>query len=207
MLRYVLLALLSEGIPRHGYALMKAFAERSGVRLSIGNIYRELQRLTGEGLIATVANPIGADPRRAPYAITAAGRHALEQWLAMPARALARGSLDALGYRLALLGDIDADRADAFLDDLQGELWGQAKEIEAARSARERPAADCFPVRAFLQSRQARYLAVDLELIAEMRGAVAAWRARAETPSETGLPVDAGRRPARRLRGGRAGTV
>jgi DNA-binding PadR family transcriptional regulator len=204
MLRYVLLALLSEGTPRHGYALMKAFAERSGVRLSIGNIYRELQRLTGEGLIATVANPIGADTRRAPYKITAAGRNALEQWLAMPARSLARASLDPLAYRLALLGDLDADRADAFLDDLQGELWAQAKEVEAARSAGEPQGADRFAVRAFLQSRQARCLAVDLELVAEMREALAASRAR--SGSSVTAPAEAARRPVRPLRAERAGT-
>jgi DNA-binding PadR family transcriptional regulator len=198
MLRYVLLALLADDVPRHGYALMKAFAERSGVRLSIGNIYRELQRLMGEGLITTVANPIGADPRRAPYTITTAGREALEQWLAMPARSLARGTLDALAYRLALLGEIDHARAEAFLEDLQNELWAQAKELEAARSSGEPPTGSRFPVRAFLQNRQARYLAADLELIAEMRGALAEWR-RAGGADE--LATDAARRSPRRARG------
>ena len=42
MLRSVLLALLADGKAAHGYALMKAYEERSGFRLSIGNVYREL---------------------------------------------------------------------------------------------------------------------------------------------------------------------
>src|SRR5213596_1396376 len=77
MLRYVLLALLADGTPAHGYALMKAYRERSGVRLSIGNVYRELSRLAGEGLIVAATNPPGADPRRVPYRITDKGRDAL----------------------------------------------------------------------------------------------------------------------------------
>src|ERR1041384_8270310 len=77
MLKFVLLALMSDGKPAHGYALMKAYEERSGLRVSIGNIYRELQRLLAEGSIVSAANPPGADPRRTPYAITAQGRQDL----------------------------------------------------------------------------------------------------------------------------------
>src|SRR5438046_9963574 len=77
MLRYVVLALLADGNPAHGYALMKAYRERSGVRMSIGNVYRELSRLAGEGLIAAATNAPGADTRRVPYRIMARGREAL----------------------------------------------------------------------------------------------------------------------------------
>jgi DNA-binding PadR family transcriptional regulator len=184
MLRYVLLALLADNEPRHGYALMKAFAERSGVRLSIGNVYRELQRLLAEGLIVTAANPIGADPRRTPYTLTDAGREALALWFATPARALARGTPDALAYRLALLSDMDPAQADAFLDDLQTELWSQAKAIEAQREARREPSESGLPTRAFLQSRHARYLAADIELIDEMRIGLAEWRKSARPADE-----------------------
>jgi len=69
MLRYVLLALMSDGQPVHGYALMKAYEERSGIRLSIGNIYRELQGLVAAGLIAPAQNQPGADARRSPSAL------------------------------------------------------------------------------------------------------------------------------------------
>ena len=178
MLRYVLLALLADDEPKHGYALMKAFAERSGVRLSIGNVYRELQRLMADGLICTAANPIGADPRRAPYTITDAGRDALQAWLTMPARTLATGGLDALAYRLALLADVDPTQADTFLEDLQNELWARAKAIESERGGDAHDGNGGFSPRAFLQSRHARYLAADIELIAELRSALTEWRAR-----------------------------
>src|SRR5438876_12411363 len=82
MLRYVVLALLADGNPAHGYALMKAYRERSGVRMSIGNVYRELARLAGEGLIAAATNSPGADPRRVSYRIMHRGRGVLHGWLA-----------------------------------------------------------------------------------------------------------------------------
>ncbi len=195
MLRYVLLALLADDQPRHGYALMKAFAERSGVRLSIGNIYRELQRLLAEGLIVTAANPIGADPRRTPYTLTEPGREALEAWFALPARALTRATPDALAYRLALLNDMDPVRADAFLDELQNELWAEAKTLEAERSVTSHDdTAPGLPTRKFLQSRHARYLAADIELVDEMRTGLTEWRRRAG--NRTSAPARTVERPA-----------
>ena len=105
MLRYVLLAMLADGQAKHGYALMKVFAERCGVRVSVGNVYRELQRLVAEGLIITAANPSGADPRRAPYAITDLGRDALDAWFAEPPETFMRSTVDPLSWRLALVGE------------------------------------------------------------------------------------------------------
>src|SRR6185295_20121873 len=126
MLRYVLLALLSDGEPKHGYALMKAYSERSGTRLSIGNVYRELQRLVAERLVVAAVNPEGADPRRMPYSINTVGREALSGWLAAPAHTLVRNQPDVLSYRLALLGDLDPESASTFLKELHDELWVQS---------------------------------------------------------------------------------
>lgn len=76
-----LLVALSEG-EQHGYALIDRVEELTagGVRLGPGTLYRTLQRLRVEGLIAEV----GADPvaeradrraeRRRRYAITEAGK-------------------------------------------------------------------------------------------------------------------------------------
>src|SRR6059036_1982031 len=115
MMRYVLLALLAEGDPKHGYALMKAYAQRAGVRLSIGNVYRELQHMVRLGWITTAPNPLGADTRRAPYAILPLGRSALARWLAEPGGLVSLALPDQLSHRLALIGNIDPDQADAFL--------------------------------------------------------------------------------------------
>src|SRR5690349_5313732 len=172
MLRYVLLALLADGNAAHGYALMKAYWERAGVRLSIGNVYRELQRLVADGLLVTAANPPGADPRRAPYRITKQGREALEGWLSAPVHTLTSAPADALAHRLAILGDVGAAKVGEFLEELHRELWERSKMLERERALatqrdkRQPPAA---PTRAFLLSRRAKHLAVDIEMVDEMR--------------------------------------
>jgi len=177
MLRYVLLALLADGTPAHGYALMKAYRERSGVRLSIGNVYRELSRLAGEGLIVAATNPPGADPRRVPYRITDKGRDALATWLAAPVHTLTATSADPLSHRLAILGDLDAVRAGEFLSELHAELWEQSKALERERavaSQRDKREAPALPTRMFLLRRRAKHLATDIEMVDEMRGVLAA---------------------------------
>jgi PadR family transcriptional regulator len=180
MLRYVLLALLADGRPAHGYALMKAYAERSGVRLSIGNIYRELQRLVAAGWITTVTNPEGADPRRAPYTITARGRDALAGWLSESAHFLGRPLPDELSHRLALIGDIDPQLALGFLEDVHTELWERAKALERDRAiaSRREKDTDKFRTRLMLLGRNARHLAADIELVDEIRGQLTAFIAK-----------------------------
>jgi len=179
MLRSVLLALLADGKPAHGYALMKAYQERSGFRLSIGNVYRELQRLLADGLIVTAENPVGADPRRAPYTINDAGRETLAAFVSEPARELAQSYPDPLSYHLAILGDVDPSQAEAFLNDLHDELWIEAKFIERERSStslKEKEGSRVLQMRTMLLGRQARRLAGDIELVEEMRTRLATWR-------------------------------
>jgi DNA-binding PadR family transcriptional regulator len=67
---------------RHGYAIKKDVADRTGgdVRLGATTLYRLLGQLEDEGLIEEAATrPSKAldDERRRYYAITAAGRRAL----------------------------------------------------------------------------------------------------------------------------------
>ncbi|MEZ5319847.1 MAG: PadR family transcriptional regulator [Vicinamibacterales bacterium] len=74
---------------RHGYAIKKDVAERTGgdVRLGSTTLYRVLSQLLDEGLIhetRTRPTPELDDERRRYYAITAAGRRALAaelRWL------------------------------------------------------------------------------------------------------------------------------
>jgi DNA-binding PadR family transcriptional regulator len=182
MLRYVLLALLSDGAPRHGYALMKGYARRSGTHLSIGNVYRELQHLVAGGLIVAATNPAGADPRRMPYAITKRGLDALSTWLAAPAYSLVRTTPDVLSYRLALLGDLDPVIAGRFLKELQDELWVQTKALERERTAviqQDRVAEGTLSMRSILLGRRTRHLAADIAMVEEMRTALEAVQERA----------------------------
>jgi DNA-binding PadR family transcriptional regulator len=198
MLRYVLLALLSDGEPKHGYALMKAYSERSGTHLSIGNVYRELQRLLAERLIVAAVNPEGADARRMPYAITAVGRESLSNWLSAPAHALVRTQPDLLSYRLSLLGDLDPTATNSFLSDLHDELWVQSKAVERERalaSQRDRVAEGRLPMRSILLGRRARHLAADIELVEEIRATLQAAQKRGVSAAPR-LAIDpANRRP------------
>jgi len=168
MFRHVLLALMSNGVPMHGYAMMKALEARSGVKVSIGNVYRELQRLRAEALIVPVDNPPGADPRRVPYVITQEGRTALSKWLATPARSFVKDSADRLYFRLALLAEVGADHSTRFLDDLQAELAVQARSTERERAL----AKNGSPMLPILLGRRARHLAADLQLLDEIRSAL-----------------------------------
>lgn len=199
MLRYVLLALLRDGHPRHGYALMKAYTKRLGVSVSIGNIYRELQRLVAEGLITTAANPAGADPRRAPYTMTKAGEVALTEWIQAPLQSSARGALDEIACRLAVLGEFDAQSASVLLDELHDELWPQAKAVERERAAADRTkgAGRAFPIQATLLARRAMQLSADVELVNQLRQRIAENRRQPPTsnPAGAAAPRDA---PARR---------
>jgi len=200
MLRNVILALLADGKPAHGYALMKSYEERSGARLSIGNVYRELERLINEGMIVPGENPAGSDPRRLPYLINEIGRAALLEWLTSPARSFLKIIPDTLSYRLAILGDIDVQIAISFLEDLQGELWAEGKSLERERAIaaqQEKRSTRTLPTRSLLLSRQARHLAADIELIEEMRSRLQArlGQAVAENPRAATSARKTGRRP------------
>lgn len=110
MFRYLLLGLLRSGVPRHGYALMKAYRDRVGLRVNVGSFYRELRSLAEEGLICAVADDGAEDPRRAPYVITASGVERFDAWFTRPKPlpvARPDGELDA---RVVLIGDVDYGR-------------------------------------------------------------------------------------------------
>src|SRR5262245_29695713 len=75
----VLLSLADE--ERHGYAIMRETAERTGgaLRLDPGTLYRALERMRRAGLVAESArrpDPAADDERRRYYRITALGRKA-----------------------------------------------------------------------------------------------------------------------------------
>jgi DNA-binding PadR family transcriptional regulator len=62
---------------RHGYAITQEIASRTGgdVRLGPGTLYRSIQRMLEQGLVAEVRRrPADDDPRRRYYRITPFGR-------------------------------------------------------------------------------------------------------------------------------------
>ncbi len=64
---------------KHGYAIIKDVAVRTGGRLEIeaGTLYAAIKRMRDDGLIAEVEAPADADARRRYYAVTPFGREVL----------------------------------------------------------------------------------------------------------------------------------
>src|SRR5262245_36988809 len=122
MLRYLILGLLKDGVARHGYALMKAYRDATGFEISVGNFYRELQRLVAAGWVAATANPPGADPRRTPYRITEAGSVGLQAWLGGPLLATTTEHQDDVALRAFVITRAGGDAALGLLSAWKDEL-------------------------------------------------------------------------------------
>ena len=69
---------LSDG-PKHGYAIQTDIESFAGLRLGPGTLYGAIGRLEREGSIVAT----GADDRRRPYELTAAGRSKLAEGLTL----------------------------------------------------------------------------------------------------------------------------
>jgi DNA-binding PadR family transcriptional regulator len=179
MMRYVILGLLRHNGPRHGYALLKEVRARIGLNLSIGNVYRELAHLLTDGLLASTANPVGADPRRAPYEITPAGIATFDSWLsAAPTKALVHHH-DEFCARAFFLGQADPSVGRKIIERWKDELAIHGKTLERAKEAATAPNRGCngspIDVLPFFLSRWLRHVAVDLEFIEQLRVAHERW--------------------------------
>jgi DNA-binding PadR family transcriptional regulator len=170
----VVLGLLCDGQPRHGYAVAKEYRRRSGLTMNTGSVYRELQRLAAEGLVRAVHNPPEADGRRSPYTITALGKATFESWLSSTRDAWTPSYEDALSSRALFLGAVDAQALSGVLERWSEALWSLVKAIERDREASFRPSespATPFSPLSLLQARRLKHLAVELEFLDEFRSA------------------------------------
>ena len=177
MFRYLILGLLRDGEAYHGYALMKEYGERSGIRVSAGNFYRELRRLVAEGLIRVVAKPTDADPRRAPYEITERGEAAFDAWLGQPMTTAVTSYEDEISSRALFVAEAGPAVVQRVLGAWQDDLWFQGKTLERDREAalaRRRVEAERrFEPLTLLLARRLKHVAADLEFIEEFRTAYA----------------------------------
>ena len=172
MFRYVILGILRSGAALHGYALAKAYEQRTGAEVRIGNVYRELGRLEREGMVRRTAAPDAGDPRRAPYEITAAGLAELQGWLAQPA--LGAGGADEIAVRALCLFGGAADAPLTALEQLRVSLWMRGQRLERERRSATTQPADAAPILPFLLERRLAHVAADLELVAKLSALLAA---------------------------------
>jgi DNA-binding PadR family transcriptional regulator len=85
---YVILGILAIHDDQSGYEIRKTIQQSVGFFWgeSYGQIYPTLKRLAADGLIVPSKSASQARTRRQEYSITAAGRSALQKWLAVPYR-------------------------------------------------------------------------------------------------------------------------
>ena len=174
MFRFLILGMLRAGSRQHGYALVKAYRERSGVDVSTGNFYRELQRLVLDGLIRSADNPPDADARRTPYEITPLGATVFDDWLTAHDAGAGGWAEDELSARLLFADDTDPATMLRVLDRLQENVWFYGKSLERARrqalAEAEAPGApDTFRVLPLLLGRRLKHVAADIEFLGELR--------------------------------------
>lgn len=184
MFRFVVLGLLRHGGTLHGYALMKAYRARTGVQMSTGTFYRELQNLVAEDLVRIVERAPDADARRTPYEITPLGCELFDRWLVRPPL-VALGNDDELTARTMFLHEAPTDVARQMIDDWKEELWLFSKKFERDRQAelhRCEGEATAFSILALLLARRLRHLAGDVAYLDELRVALDALHARAVSP-------------------------
>ena len=187
MMRHMILGVLRHHGARHGYALMKEIRARTGVQVSIGNVYRELARLAREGLARSTPNPPEADPRRAPYEITAAGIAAFGAWLSTTPTKMQAPVHDEFSARAFFLGQAEPAVGRKIIERWKEELGLQGKTLERARDvATPDRAPDGSPLvlLPFFLRRRIRQVAVDLEFVDELESAHEQWAAAHSQPSE-----------------------
>jgi DNA-binding PadR family transcriptional regulator len=106
--RLMVLSVLDGHGERHGHQLRRTAEQTDVARwggVNVGALYRELQAMATEGLVAAVrTEQVGRRPARTVYDITAAGRRSLDQ-LRKEALDDLIGGPDAAGVALTFGGD------------------------------------------------------------------------------------------------------
>ena len=140
-LPHALLGLLARH-PASGYDLRKLFSTSLGLvwPATHSQLYAELTRLAGEGLI----EPAAAGPRgRREYAITPAGRHELIRWLTDTGLAPAQRNQTLL--RAFFLWVLPPEAARAYLDQIARRSRAYHQRLQDLAAALDaQPAADGF---------------------------------------------------------------
>lgn len=165
MLRYLVLGLLRDGKPQHGYALMKAYCAGSGPHISTGNFYRELARLLESGSIETAERAADADARQAPYRITKRGAMSFDEWFAAPLGKSQGERVDDLALRLVVLPQTEPEVLRKTLDLWKHDLWLRVKVLERSRDQAASRGRNVDRIRSLALGRRLGHLSVDIELL------------------------------------------
>jgi DNA-binding PadR family transcriptional regulator len=164
---HLVLGFLRDGRPRHGYELLTEHRSLLGERINPGSLYRELGRLSAQGLVQTGANPPAADPRRIPYQITEGGREVFDRWLAS-----ASGQDGDFPAWLVFIDRVPPDVRSRVLARREETLWIQSKTLARDRSdalADLATAGKQYHPLPVLLSRRMKLVAAEVEFLTEFR--------------------------------------
>lgn len=172
MFAHLVLGVLRDGRPRHGYDVSGELRARCGIGLNPGNVYREFGKLSSDHLIEPIERAPDVDPRRNPYRICAAGCDHFDAWLRSPDT-----QEHDLANWLAFIDRLSADELPALLEEVQERLWLRSKSFVRdrdvllinARSRGERPEWQVGAVRSLFELKQ---VTAALELIDELRRSI-----------------------------------
>jgi DNA-binding PadR family transcriptional regulator len=168
MLSHLLLGLLRDGVPRHGYQLMTEYRARAGIQANPGNVYRQLAKMVVDGLIEEHAKAADADPRRIPYRIRDRGRHEFDSW--MLSLETCEQHLDSW---LLFADKLSVQDRQRLLTALQDGLWMKSKTVarrreETAAKSRRLGVTGYQPAQ-LLRLRRTKLLTAELEFLDELR--------------------------------------
>jgi DNA-binding PadR family transcriptional regulator len=172
MFSHLVLGCLRDGTARHGYDVCVELRARTGMNVNPGNVYRELAKLSSQGLIDATENPRDADVRRNPYVITDSGSRMFDEWVLAPAT-----QVDEIASWLSFFDRVPADQRLALLERLQERLWLQSKMLTRDRedamaralSNGHRTPSDVGAVRSLFELKQVTAV---LEFVEELRNAL-----------------------------------
>lgn len=134
---HVLLGLLADGTPRHGYELKHEHDERfpRARPVAFGQVYATLGRLTRDGLIVETDRSADAGPERTSFTVTQPGRDHLADWLGTiepPAPYVT----DAVYSKVvvALLASADSEVARQYLTEQRAAHTARMRELTRAKA-------------------------------------------------------------------------
>ena len=133
---FVLLGLLGAG-PRHGYDLKRAYDEAlpRAKPLAFGQVYATLARLQRDGLVEEAGQDRAGGPDRTTFAITDAGRAALDEWAGAVEPPAPHVGATLLAKVVVALMAPDTERALTYLAAQRRAHTERLRELTAAKSA------------------------------------------------------------------------
>lgn len=167
MLLHLILGLLRNGEPRHGYQLVTQHRGLTGIVISPGNVYRALSRLASRRLVQARSDEPAIDGRRIPYQITEYGRDLFDQWLLSPAK---HG--EEFSVWLLFADRVPLELRNRVLERARDMLWSQCKALERAREdavAKHSSVLERYHPLPVLLSRRLKQATADLEFLNELR--------------------------------------